>query len=123
MPTKRTTRRTTRDSFDLYSSTLEQLNQILVTMLSPEWDALLQEATPTQRRAALRALLRVQHARLVLGNAILQEIAEDLKRNEAGLVEGLSSVQSALDRLASVSRVLTAVGGFVDVVARIVTLL
>ena len=92
-------------------------------MLSPEWDASLQEATPAQRRAALRELLRVQHARLALGNAILQEIAEDLKRNEAGLVEGQKSVQSALDRLASVTSVLTAVGGLVGVVARIVTFL
>jgi hypothetical protein len=115
------TTRATRDSSDLYSSTLEQLNRILVTMLSPDWDALLQEATPTRRRAALRALLRVQHARLVLGNAVLQEIAEDLKKNEAALVEGQRSVQSALDRLASVSAVLTAVGGLVDVITRIVT--
>jgi hypothetical protein len=117
MPTKRET----RDSTDLYASTLEQLNRILVTMLSPEWDANLQEATPAQRRAALRELLRVQHARLALGNAILQEIAEDLKKNEAGLVEGQKSVQSALDRLASVSSVLTAVAGLVGVVARIVS--
>jgi hypothetical protein len=113
----------TRDSSDLYSSTLEQLNRILVTMLSPEWDAALQEVSPTERQAALRELLRVQHARLVLGNAILQEIAEDLKENEASIVAGQEAVQSALDRLESVSKVLTAVGGLIDVVARIVTFL
>lgn len=113
----------TRDSFDLYSSTLEQLNQILVTMLSPEWDAALQEVSPSERQAALRSMLRVQHARLVLGNAILQEIAEDLKENEASLVAGKKAVQSALDRLESVSNVLTAVSGLIDVVGRIVTLL
>lgn len=113
----------TTDSPDLYSSTLEQLNRILVTMLSPEWDAALQEVSPTERQAALRALLRVQHARLVLGNAILQEIADDLKENEASLVAGKEAVQSALDRLESVSKVLTAVSGLIDVVARVVTLL
>ena len=47
----------TKDASSLYSSTLEQLNRILVAMLSPEWDASLQEATPAQRRAALRELL------------------------------------------------------------------
>jgi hypothetical protein len=124
MPRKRATRKSSdRESSDLYSSTLEQLNRILVLMLSPEWDALLQEASPTQRRAALRALLRVQTARLVLGNAVLQEIAEDMKKNEADLVAGQKAVQSALDRLASVSSVLTAISGFVNVIARIVTFL
>lgn len=111
------------DSAQLYSSTLEQLNKILLRMLSPEWDAKLQAASQQQRQAALAALLQVQHARLVLGNAILQDIAEDLKANESALVEGQSAAQDALNKLATVESVLNTVGAFVGVVGRIVALL
>lgn len=48
----------------------------------PEWDAKVHAAPPDQRRQALAEVLRVQHARLLLGNAVLQDIAEELKSNE-----------------------------------------
>jgi hypothetical protein len=110
------------DATQLYSSTLEQLNQIIVKMTSPEWNANVQGSPPDQRQQALSELLRVQHARLVLGNEVLQDISEDLKGNEKDLLDGQAAVQAALDSLAMVQTVLTAVSSLINVVARIVPL-
>lgn len=111
------------DATQLYSSTLEQLNNTITAMTSPQWDVLVQAATPEDRQQALSQMLSVQHARLVLGNAALQDIAEQLKANEQGLVNGQKAVQAALDKLAAVESVLNAVGSLINVVAKIVPLL
>jgi hypothetical protein len=110
------------DAIQLYSSTLELLNVTLLKMLSPEWDAKLQAATPAARRKALAKLLQVQHARLVLGNSVLQDIADQLKANEQGLLDGQQALQTALDKLASVESVLNAISSLINIVARIVPL-
>ena len=111
------------DATQLYSSTLEQLNQIIIKMTSPEWNANVQASPPDQRQQALIEVLRVQHARLVLGNAVLQDIAEDLKANEQALLDGQAAVRAAIDALAAVQTVLTAVSSLINVVARIVPIL
>jgi hypothetical protein len=111
------------DATQLYSSTLEELNQALVKMTSPEWDALVQAAPPDQRGQALTELLRVQQARLVLGNAVLQDIVEKLKANEQALLDGIKAVQSALNTEATVDSVLKAVGSLIDVIAKVAPLL
>jgi hypothetical protein len=111
------------DAIQLYSSTLEQLNRTVIKMTSPEWNAKVQESALAQRQQVLAELLRVQHARLVLGNAVLQNIAEDLKANEQGLLDGQQSLQAALDKMAAVESVLNDVRSFINVVARIVPLL
>jgi hypothetical protein len=111
------------DATQLYSSTLEQLNKTIIKMTSPEWDAKVQAAPADQRQAALAEILRVQHARLVLGNAILQEIVEKLKANEQALSDGQKAAQAALDKLATVESVLKTVSSLINVVARIVPLL
>jgi hypothetical protein len=111
------------DATQLYSSTLEQLNQIVIKMTSSEWNAKVQAAPSDQRQQALGELLRVQHARLVLGNAVLQEISEDLKANEQALLDGQAAVRAALDAMVAVQNVLTAVSSLINVVARIVPIL
>ena len=110
------------DSAQIYSSTLEQLNKTVVRLTSPEWDAKVQGAPPEERRQALAELLRVQHARLVLANAALQEIAEGLKANEQNLLDGQKALEGALDKLATVESVVKAVSSLINVVARIVPL-
>ena len=111
------------DAIQLYSATLEQLNKTITTMTSPRWDALVQAATPGERQQALSQMLSVQHARLVLGNATLQDIAEQLKANEQGLVNGQAAVQAALNTLTTVGSVLNAVSSLISVVAKIIPLL
>jgi len=110
------------DSAQIYSSTLEQLNKTVVRLTSPEWDAKVQGAPPEERRQALAELLRVQHARLVLANAALQEIAKELKANEENLLDGQKALQGELDKLATIESVLKAVSSLINVVARIVPL-
>lgn len=111
------------DATQLYSSTLEQLNQTIIRMTSPEWDAKIQASPPDQRQRALAQLLSVQHARLVLGNAVLQDIVEELKANEQGLLDCQKALQAALARLATVESVLNAVSGLITVVGKVVPLL
>ncbi len=111
------------DSAQIYSSTLEQLNKTVVRLTSPEWDAKVQGAPPEQRQNALAELLRVQHARLVLANVALQDIAAQLKTNEQNLLDGQKALQAELDKLATVEAVLKAVSSLVNVVARIVPLI
>lgn len=111
------------DSAQIYSSTLEQLNMTVVKLTSPEWDAKVQGATPEQRKNALAELLRVQHARLVLGNAALQDIAQQLKTNEQSLLDGQKALKAELDKLATVEGVLKATSSLLNVVARIVPLI
>ena len=111
------------DSAQIYSSTLEQLNKTLVRLTSPEWDAKVQGAPPEQRQDALAELLRVQHARLALANAALQDIADQLKTNEQNLLDGQKALQAALDKLATVEAVLKAISSLMSVVARIVPLI
>jgi hypothetical protein len=111
------------DSAQIYSSTLEQLNKTVVRLTSPEWDAKIQGAPPEERLAALAELLRVQHARLVLANASLQDIATALKANEQNLVDGQEALQGELDKLATIESVLKAVSSLINVVARIVPLI
>ena len=111
------------DSAQIYSSTLEQLNKTVVRLTSPEWDAKVQGAPAEQRQKALAELLRVQHARLVLANSALQEIAQQLKANEQNLLDGQKALQLELDKLATVEAVLKAVSSLANVVARIVPLI
>jgi hypothetical protein len=111
------------DSAQIYSSTLEQLNKTVVRLTSPEWDAKVQAAPPEQRQNALVELLRVQHARLVLANEELQDIADKLKANEQSLLDGQKALQAELDKLASVGAVLNAITSLVNVVARIIPLI
>ncbi len=111
------------DSAQIYSSTLEQLNKTIVRLTSPEWDAKVQGAPPDQRQDALAGLLRVQHARLVLANEELQDIAAQLKANEQSLLDGQKALQAELDKLATVTAVLNAISSLVNVVARIVPLI
>ena len=110
------------DSAQIYSSTLEQLNATVVKLTSPEWDAKVQGAPPEQRQDALAELLRVQHARLVLANEALQDIADKLKANEQSLLDGRRALQAELDKLASVAAVLNAISSLVNIVARIIPL-
>lgn len=42
-------------------------------------------------------------------NAVLQDISSELKENEQGLVDGQKSLQTALDKLATVESVLNTV--------------
>jgi hypothetical protein len=110
------------DSTHIYSQTLSQLGETLVKMTSPEWDDLVHSASTEQRQAAARLMIQTQHARLALGNAVLQDIADELKRNEADLTAGIDALEDKLAALSSVAQVLNTLASFLTIVGRIVSL-
>jgi hypothetical protein len=110
------------DSAQIYSQTLAQLSNTLITMTSPEWDDRLQQSSRDERQKAAILMIQTQHARLALGNAVLQDIANQLKENEEGLTAGINALSSTLNSLATVTQVLTTLAGFLSVVGRIVSL-
>ena len=107
----------------LYSKILSQLNDTIVAMTEPAFDALMQAGTVEQRRRAARELLDVQHARLVLGNMVLADIAARLKENEKAFLDGIESLDEALERLEDIEAILGTVSTVLKIVGRVVTLL
>ena len=108
------------DASDIYSLTLSQLDAIELSMTSPEGDALIQAALPSERQKAAQMLLDVHQARLALGNATLQSIADQLKANEQAIVAGTADVQAALSALNDLTQILSTVSNLIGVVAQIV---
>ena len=108
------------DAASIYSQTLAQLDETELRMTSPAGDALIQAASPADHQAAVQMLLNVHEARLALGNANLQTIADNLRANEAGLVAGTAAVKSAVNALNNLTQILNAVSGLIGIVAQIV---
>jgi hypothetical protein len=111
------------DMIELYTQILRLLNEAIERMTSAEFDLLLQDETPEARQRTARQLLDVQRARLVLGNAVLSNIAQDLKKNEKEFEKGIASLDKALEKLDSVVKVLNTVSKVVSLVGRVVALL
>jgi hypothetical protein len=111
------------DAASIYSMTLAQLDATELAMTSPAGDALIQAASPADHQTAVQTLLDVHEARLVLGNATLQTIAEKLKANEPGLVAGTASVTAAVRALNNLTQILNTVGSLIGIVAQVVPLL
>ncbi len=110
------------DASAIYSLALSQLDAIELNMTSPAGDALIQAADAADHQAAIKTLLDVQQARLALGNAALQSIADALKANEGSLVAGTSAVKAALTQLDNLAQILTTISSLVGIVGQIVTL-
>ena len=111
------------DMIELYTRILRGLNEAVERMTSAEFDRLLRGATVEERQRAARQLLEVERARLVLGNAVLANIAQDLKKNEEEFEKGIASLDKALEKLDSVAKVLNTVSMVVSLVGRVVSLL
>jgi hypothetical protein len=103
------------------TETLKQLDATFLKMSSPEWDLAL-VGQPEEKTKADRKLLRVQAARLRLGNAALADIRGKLKENEDELLSGCDRLAKALEDLEQVGQAIGAVTSFLNVVARVVPL-
>ena len=106
----------------LYATLLTDLNSTIERMTSPRFDALLQSGSADDRLQAMREILAVEKARLVLGNAVLQDIAAKLKENEPALLEGREDLEKVLARLVSIAKVLSTVSKFLEVIGKVVSL-
>jgi len=67
-------------------------------------------------------MIQTQHARLALGNAVLQDVADALKQNEASLSAGIDALEQTLAVLSNVTQVLNTLASFLAIVGRIVSL-
>jgi hypothetical protein len=108
---------------DLYSTTLAVLTDVRSVMLSPEWQDAIDKQTADQRLAASRELVQVQQAILALSDAVLTEIAAEMKANEQGLTQATAALKSALEDIAKVQQVIQSVTSVLSVVAKILPLL
>jgi hypothetical protein len=111
------------DASSIYSLTLSQLDATELSMTSPQGDALIQSASPADHQKAVQLLLDVHEARLALGNATLQSIADKLKANEQAIVAGTAAVQAALKELDNLTKILNTVSNLIGIVAKIVPMI
>ena len=108
---------------DLYSNALAALTAARTSMLTPAWQAALDQTTAEQRLAASRELIQVQQAILALSNQNLSDIAASMKSNEQALTNATSSLQNALRSITQVGNVISSVSSLLQTVAKIVPLL
>jgi hypothetical protein len=111
------------DAASIYSMTLSHLDATELRMTSPAGDALIQAASPADHQAAVQTLLDVHEARLAMGNAAVQAIADKLTANEPGLVGATNAVKAALNALNDLTQILNTVSTLVGIVAQIVPLI
>lgn len=110
------------DASSICSQTLSQLDATELSMTSPQGDALIQAASPADRQKAVQLLLDVHDARLALGNATLESIADKLKTNEKLLTDGTAAVKAALNSLNDLTQIMNTVNGLIGLVGQIVPL-
>lgn len=110
------------DLAGLYTKTLKTIGDTLVTMTSPEWDAVMQDATVQQRTDASLLMIRLQESRLTLANTALNDILDQMRANEDSLQKGIDRLQSALDALDKVNNVLKSISSILATIAKIVPL-
>ncbi len=108
---------------DLYSGLLAALTSTRSDLLSPAWQAALDQSSADTRIAAGKQLIALQGAILALSNASLNDIAEEMKANEADLTTCTNNLRGALKDLTKVQDVLSSVSSALKVVAKIVPLL
>lgn len=97
------------EAASIYFQTLSQLDETELAMTSPAGDALIQAASPANRPAAAQMILSVHQARLALGNANLQSIADKLKTNEGAIEVGTAAVKVAVTALGNLTEILNTV--------------
>jgi hypothetical protein len=92
-------------------------------MLSPAWQASLDNASQDVRVAAGNTLIQLQGAILALSNASLDDIATAMQANEGPLSQCTTAVSKALEDISKVQNVMTTVTTVLNVVGKIVPLL
>ena len=111
------------DSASIYSQMLSQLDATELRMTSPQGDALIQAASPSDHQKAIQLLLDVHEARLALGNASLQSIADQLKANEDAIRSGVAAMQAALNSLSNLTQILNTATSLIGIIAKIIPLI
>ncbi|HEX5161923.1 MAG TPA: hypothetical protein VFV88_09380 [Steroidobacteraceae bacterium] len=101
---------------------IRDLRATRTQLMSAEWLSMIREAPKPQRQAAADNLMKVQLALLDLETQALAAFRDQLIENEGDIAASSKRMRMALARLESTAKVLKAVGDFIGVVARVVTL-
>jgi hypothetical protein len=107
---------------ELHKMTIDQLGEIRIAMAKPEYRLGIDNLLPAKQAAAAAIEDMVQTGWLEMKNAQLGDILEKLNENERDIDKGIKSVKTALGDLKKVENVLSAVGSFLKIVGRIVSL-
>lgn len=107
---------------DLYSDLLAALTTARSAILSPEWQAELDQESSDVRVAAGKAGMDLQGAILTLSNANLSDIATEMQANETALITATNGLTQALADITKVQDVLSSIAKAITIVGKIVTL-
>jgi hypothetical protein len=108
---------------DLYSAALAILTSTRSSMLSPAWQAALDQTTPGTRLLASHELIAVQQGIVALSNASLSDFADKMAAQKQDLTDCIADLNDTLQDLTQVQDVLQSVSSLITVVGKIVPLL
>jgi len=108
---------------DLYSSLLAALTAARSNILSPAWQAALDQQSPDVRIAAGKAGMDLQGAILTLSNTSLSDIAAQMQENETDLTSATNGLTQALQDITKVQSILSSITKAITIVGKIVKLL
>jgi hypothetical protein len=108
---------------EIRDATITQLREARTKLLSASWVLSLEGKGEKTQANAARQLMRIHHAIQKLENEELSNIRDALVANEKDLEKGTAKLGKALKNLGRVKSVLTAVNGFLGVIARVIPLI
>jgi len=108
---------------ELRNATISELRAARKAMVDPEFLLALEGKSEAVKKDAAAKMLAIELARLKLENAALTAIKDELKKNEAELLEGMKGLKKAQDNLANVAKVLTAIGQVLGVVVKVLAVI
>ncbi len=100
----------------LYLKTLQELIQLRNDFARSKWTRRLSGASSAQQTEFAELRLRVQDRIRDLTNAQLQQIASDLRANEAKLTQGIQETKDARLRFETIAKAFKAFSGFLGAV-------
>ncbi len=100
----------------LYLKTLQELIQLRNDFARSKWTRRLSGASSAQQTEFAELRLRVQDRIRDLTNAQLQQIASDLRANEAKLTQGIQETKEARLRFETIAKAFKAFSGFLGAV-------
>lgn len=104
---------------ELRDAAIGELRAARKAMADPEFLLALEEEPVAVKKDAAAKMLAIELEKLKLENASLAAIKEELKANEAELLDGIKNLKKAQDNLANVAKILTAIGRVLGIVVKV----
>jgi hypothetical protein len=108
--------------YQIRDEALSMLRQTIAKLKSPDYMLEIARASEEVQSQWSITLLRCALARNELEMVQLSEIRDRLKENEKNLAKGSKSLKASLENLKRIKQALNTVAAFVDIIARVLTL-